>query len=1083
MHCDSRYQSLLPLAISAILSLSLVFCNPATAQNVTGSIYGTVTDTSGAVIPNASVTVTNVDTNETHTALSTGAGTYVFPVLSPGNYKASSVSAGFTTVVQNNIRLAANQNVNVSFAIKAGAATTTVTVLAGTTLVDTRESTIGTTIDQAKVQELPLVDRNAYDLVILVPGVTNYHASAPIGDPNNTQFSTNGLPGNYNSYYLDGAYNSAIFRGGGNVTPNPDALAEFSILTSNQDAEFGRYPGAVVNTITRSGSNQFHGIVYDFLRNTILTAKNYFANSVTPLVYNVYGGGFGGPAIRNKLFFYLNYEGTSINTSQIIPLTSIVVPSALERAGNFSQSAKKPTQTGCAAGINPVAPATICIDPVATAALQYVPLAIDSANHPAQQTGSANVRANQGTARLDYQFNAAHKLQFTSFQSRGTQLYPNGNQQNQIYDYDGALYADSQSNYIGGDTWVVSPRAVNSFRAVYSLHQTIGTPDIPGGRLADLGSTIPEAGTGGLTTQPIFQITGYWQMGSGNPSNSNINQLSYGILDTYNYSKGPHNAKVGGTVIENRFQETAVNDGSGTTTFTGGSTGNALADFMEGHGNSFTQNNGTYTRVHALDPSLFAQDDWHITQRLTLDLGARWEVFFPYAGAANFGTFVPGVRSTIFPTAPVGLLTAGDPNIPNGIEHASYKRFAPRVGFADDLLGNGKLSLKGAYGIFYTTTPILFDGLLQQEPFDLTLTFNGTTSLVNPYTGIAPYNGVSPFATKFNPASPIFVAGATLYSLNPYTSATPYVQEYNLALEQQLAANWVMQIAYVGNTSRKFYVPRDENAAIYSAGATTANANIQSRRPYQPEATIELFDTANNMNYNSLQVSLTRQFARRFSLNASYVWSKTFDTEDVSPTAGGALELADESDPRMDYGLSTDNVGQVFVASYSYALPDVKRYGIFGKEVLSGWKINGITSLYTGAPFNLLSKVDTNFDGVATDRPNTVGNPLLGKQTRAQKIAEFFNTSAFAVPHTGQLYGNTPRNSLIGPGYVDTDLSGSKDFPFYRESHLQFRGEVFNTFNNVNLGAPGSTLGTATFGEISSASAPRIVQFALKFEF
>jgi len=1080
MHKRRHLPWAIALTVLTIFALSAMPGSRASAQTITGSIYGTVTDPTGAVLPGAAITVTNIGTNEVHTTKSNGTGAYVFSLLNPGEYKVSSSDPGFKTVIQSDVRLAANQNVNVSFVMTPGATHTSVTVQADTTLVDTRESTVSTTIDQRRIEDLPLVGRSAYDLIKLVPGIVNYHASAQIGDVSGTQFSTNGLPGDYNTFYLDGSFDTEFYRGGGGIVPNPDALAEFSILTSNQDAAFGRNPGAVVNTITRSGSNQYHGVAYDFLRNADLNAKNYFANSVTPLVYNVFGAGFGGPAIRNKFFYFLSYQGTRIHTPAFVTSASLIVPSALERQGNFSQSAKQPSTNGCAPGQTPVAPATICMDPVAVALLVYVPLPAHSANHPAQQTAPANTRADQGVARLDYQLNAAHKLQLTFFQSRGNSLTPNAGGNN-IFTYGGGSDVGDQSNYIVGDTWIISPRLVNSFRGTYMLNKFIQVPSA-GGRLADLGSAIPEGDKLGLSTQPGMNVSGYFHLAGAGTANQA--QLMYGVSDTLNYSKGRHTAKFGGELMESRYQETTVWNGSTINTFTGSSTGNALADFEEGHINAFTQNSGVYHRTHALDPSLYAQDDWQVTRRLTLDIGMRWEVFYPLHGQRDTGTFVPGVQSKRFPTAPVGLLFPGDPGVPDGVLHASYKRFAPRVGFATDVFGNGRLALKGSYGIFYSVNRETLSGNLVQEPFELQIGLSKTKSLVNPYSGITPYNGVSPFAA-FNPTgNPSFVAGAGLDGLRPYTSATPYVQEYNLSVQEQLGANWSMQIGYVGNVARKFIHPRDENAPIYAPGASASNASIQSRRPYQPEGAIAEYDSSNNMNYNSLQVSLTKQFAHGFSLLASYVWSKSMDIADVSPTAGAAFTLADENNQAMDYGMSIDNLPQRFVASYLYALPAVRRYGIFGEKVLSGWQINGITTIESGNPFNIISNRDTNFDGILTDRPEVIGNPLLGSgRSRSQKIAEFFNTAAYALPGTGNLYGNSRRNSLLSPGYVDTDLSAFKRFAVYGESDLLFRGEIFNTFNNVNLNAPNGTLGNPNFGKITSAGAPRIVQLALKFEF
>ena len=297
------------LVVAAVAFAIAATLPSSSGQTVTGSIYGNVADTTGAIIPGATVTVKNDATGQTLSTQSTGEGAFLFPVLDPGTYTVSTSVKGFESVTQKDLRLSANQNLNASFALHPGSVATQVTVDASTTLVDTRESQVGETIDQKRIEDLPLVGRSAYDLVQTVTGVTNYTPSAQIGDNNGTQFSVNGLRTNFNSYYLDGSFDNEFERGGGNVMPNPDALQEFRLLTTDFDAEFGRYPGGVVNVITRSGTNEFHGVAYDYLRNTVLNAHNHFINGVSPLVYNVFGGGVGGPILRSKAFFYGELRG------------------------------------------------------------------------------------------------------------------------------------------------------------------------------------------------------------------------------------------------------------------------------------------------------------------------------------------------------------------------------------------------------------------------------------------------------------------------------------------------------------------------------------------------------------------------------------------------------------------------------------------------------------------------------------------------------------------------------------------------------------------------------------------------------
>ncbi len=1068
---------------SAFLVLTLLAFSftPAFAQSISGSIYGTVADPSGAVVPNAAVTVTNVQTGETQTSVSNKAGNYLFPVLVPGNYQVAASHRGFETLVQKDIQLSANQNVQVRFQLQLGSAVQSVTVTASTTMVDTRESQIGFTVEQKSIQDLPLNGRNAYDLVGLVPGVVQVATGPAYGNNVGTKFSSNGMRSNYDSYYLDGGYDDEFFRDGGNVIPNPDALQEFRILTSNFDAEFGREPGGVVNMITRSGTNHFHGLAYDYLRNSILNAKNYFINQVTPLKQNQFGGNFGGPLMRNKMFFFLSYEGLQTVTPDIVASTLITLTPA-EATGDVSTlkpTPVLPAGTNCGTDAAPI----ICpsaLDPVAQNLLKFVPLENPTTGAPPEQFASANTSTNQGLARIDDQFNSRHELSATFFISQGTTQIPNAGG-NQILDFSGTLNTGNLMNGVVRDQWIVSPNAVNSLHLFYTLNHTI-----VGNRFnydwQSLGSQIAEGAL--LSDQPQFAIKGYWKMGIGGNGQLNQAQEELGAVDTFYWTHGAHTVKFGGAYVWNQYAETSGFDGSGSLEFTGSATKNALADFLLGKANSFVQNSGAFHRLHYPDPSLFVQDDWRATHKLTLSLGLRWELFPPFSGQNNLGTFEPNVESKRFPTAPLGLLTSGDPGVPDGILLTSWTKFAPRVGFAYDVYGNGKTSLRGGYGIFYGVSQESFFGNLEQQPFLLSVTTNKTPNLVNPY---AP--GPDPFPYIVNLQNPTFTSGSTIISLPPHESGIPYYQEYNLTWQQQLSPRWSTQISYVGNVGRKEILARDQNSPVYVPGASVSTAGLNARRPYEPTpssyvfGTILEYDPASNSSYNSLQITVTRAFAHRFSLLASYVWSKDIDNVSADPN-GEAPELVNENNIGYDRGLSSLDVPHNFVASYLWVLPDVKLWGWFGKQVLSGWQINGITTLQSGSPFDITSGIDTNLDGIDNDRPNQVGNPFFpGGRSRTARIAEFFNTSAFAQLPPDTPYGDVPRDSMLGPGYVDTDLSGFKMFALPKQSTLQFRAEIYNLFNNVNLLAPISVMTSPKFGQITGANVPRIVQFALRYSF
>jgi hypothetical protein len=1049
-------------------------------QTTTGAIFGTITDQSGAAIPSSTVTATDLKTGIVRTAQTNSSGNYVFPSVPPGDYAITAAAPSFATQTKSGVHVDVNQSSQASFEMAVGSTAETVTVSPSTTVIETRESQIGQTVDQKRIEDLPLNGRDVSSLVQLAPGVTDYGQQPAGGNQYGTTFSVNGNRTNEDSFYLDGAFDNSLFITGGNILPNPDALLEFRLLTNSFDAEFGRYPGGVVNVVSRSGGNAFHGSVYDYLRNDALNSKNYFQSTITPLKQNQFGGTFGGPIIHDKAFFFGSYEGLRIVTPTIIGAGTIVTPTPAEAGGDFSAlpAADQPN-VSC----NGVA-GVICpnlLDPVAQALLKQLPLANPTTGITPQQSASANTTANQYLVHLDYALTKAHQLSGSLFQSFSKSAAPS-NGGNQVLTYSGAQNDVTQTNVAISDVWTISANKLNTFRPFYTLNHTNETNLYTNNvGWAYYGA---QTGIGALPlTQPQIAVNGYFTMGMGSGGPDNLHQQAFGAEDTFNWDLGNHSVRLGGAFFWNRYAEQGEYLGTGEATFTGYSTGNALADFLEGQAATFRQNNGASHSLHSPAPSLFAQDNWRATQKLTLNLGLRWEVFAPFSGQNNFGTFVPYVQSRRFPTAPLGLLTAGDPGVPDGIVKTQYKDFSPRVGFAYDAFGNGKTAVRGAYGIFYAARAVSLTTNPEQQPFILDNTITNTPNLVTPY---AP--NVDPFPYVVNLQNPQFLSGATLSSI-PLSAGTPYVQEYNLTVEQELLPGWSLSVGYVGSVSRKFYLSRDQNAPVYSPGASTETAALNARRPYQPTPATYVFgaivenDPANNASYNSLQATLTHRFAHGFSILASYVWSKSIDIQSEDPS-NITLTLENQNDIGANRGLSDFDVPQHFVASYLYETPKVNRFGLLGKEILGDWQLNGITTLSTGMPFTVFSGVDSNLDTVQTDRPNTVGDPRFpGGRDKAQKIAEFFNTAAFAQVPAGVPFGNTKRNSIVGPGVVNTDFSAFKNLPAWRDSLFQFRAEFFNLFNNVNLENPVATLTSPLDGRISTSLPARVIQFALKYNF
>jgi hypothetical protein len=1069
------YMTVCRISISALSYAA--FAPSVLGQVASGSIYGTVTDYSGAVLQGAAVTATNASTSAMKTVKTDASGDYNFPVLDPGGYKVLVQVLGFQSQTQENLRLDSSQNVHVNFVLQAGSIDQNMTVEALTALVDTHESQVGGTVDQKRIQDLPLNGRNAYDLVQTVPGVTNYIPDVPTGSRAGAQFTINGIFRG-TAFYLDGTYDTDI-QLGGNLLPNPDALHELRVLTSNYDAEYGRLAGGVVNAITSSGTKHYHGLAYDYIRNDVFNAKNWFLTSVTPLRQNQFGGNFGGPipSIDEHGFFFISYQGLRTRQPTNAASSSLITPTALERIGDFrnTPAASRPNNISCYGVQFKICPEVL--DPVAQNALKFVPVGDSTSGpnygHPTEQAANGNIDVNQVMARVDYWPRQNHQMSAMYFQSRGTANSPTAGG-NQILNYSGMENYEGQYNTVVSDIWTISPTKVNSARVYYSLNHYIVDNLYPNQHLlADLGSQAAMGSN--ITTQPRFTIAGYWQMGSTQTGPVNTVTSTLGISDTYNWVLGRHDLKFGGAYIWVRGSGTSIGIANGSFTFTGSATGNALLDFLEGRA-TLVQNNGVFVRTHSPDPSLFIQDNWRLSRRLTVNLGLRWEYYPPQTGQNNTGTFVAGVQSMRFPTAPLGLLTSGDHGIPDGILHTPWDTFAPRFGFAYDLFGRGLTSLRGAYGIFYSALdqPQLV-GLVQQ-PFARSVTVSRTPNLVTPF---APLSDPFPYAPS--PATAVFLSGANIFALPTNDRDLTSVQQFSLGLQQQFNSKWNAEINYVGNVGRHLYMSLDQNSPIYSptCSSTICGTTVgqNNRRPYQPTAAsytygaITVYAPAANSCYHSLQATLTRRFDQRFSIQTAFVWSKV----------NGYGPPTNAYDLNSSHSVMDIDVPINFATSYIFVLPDVRDLGFLGKTLLGGWQLNGLTIIRSGQPFNLISGTDTNFDGTNNDRPNLIGNPHLPSgRGRIATTKAFFNTSAFTTPPPGTPYGNTPFNLLFGPKYVDVDLSAFKTFVVAREVRLQFRGEVFNLLNNVNLNPPQGALNSPAFGVISSAGSPRIVQLALR---
>src|SRR6266850_6213431 len=729
----------------AVVALLLAISLTAVAQVTTATIVGTVTDPGGSIVPGAQVTAKNVDTGLTRTVTSSDAGTYRIEFLPVGKYTIDVSYTGFKRAQLSDIVLQVNDTSRVDIALTVGQVNETVTVSdTSTPAVNTSTSEIGRTIQSAEITALPLVERNVYTLLDLTPGVqsnNNGIAAAStgtstfiLGYPEQRTLINGGTDGGTGSvnYYLDGGINMTNLRNTGNILPNPDAIQEFRVQTNSYNAEFGRYASGIINVLTKSGTNQFHGSAFEFLRNTVFNANDWGSTLArAPFHRNQFGGTLGGPIKKDKAFFFFSYSGLRQATSTF--LSGARVPTALERAGNFTASATKPTDPATNApfvcnGVTNV----ICsnrIDPVARKIIDtYIPLSnvtLSNGNAGWQGNIPTPFNSDEYLGKMDYQLNNAHRLTVSYFNTGGTSTTKGGSP-NVPWSLQNSTWRQHSVN--ASDVWILSASKINQVWLTFSRNFG-GRINRPATSLADLGSAFVNTGAPNL---PQITVTGYFTLGQqiGGPiAGTNF----YSARDVFSWIKGRHSLKLGGEISLNKdIQQTLLNN-YGVFTFNNGTTKNALSDFLIGIPSAVSQDAPVTGYTNSWYTALFVQDDFRVHPRLTLNLGLRWDVQTaptdPYNRVVNY---VPGLKSTVNPIAPVGAQFFGDPGVERGGIPTSYGHFSPRIGGAWDPFGNGKTSIRGAIGLFYgSISGNEWNTMTNFQPFSTRLTFSNINQKTN----------------------------------------------------------------------------------------------------------------------------------------------------------------------------------------------------------------------------------------------------------------------------------------------------------------------------------------------------------------
>ncbi len=1061
----------------AALTLSVCACLPFTslliAQGVTGIILGTVQDSSKAAVPGASITVTNILTGETRNLTSDASGQYIATSLNVGRYRVEIRHEGFKAFVSEGITLEVNQNIRIDARLTVGALAESIEVKADAAQVDTYQTQVGSMVDTNRVNDLPLNGRNVYDLAITLPGVANTRFST-VSDSGGNYMNVNGSRSRSSTFLLDGGFNNDMWRNSGSSSPNPDAVQEFRLITSNFNAEFGRSPGAVFNVVLKSGTNEIHGSVWEFLRNDKLNARIFFQPTVSPLRQNQYGFAAGGPVIRNKTFVFGSFQGLRVRSQAFV--NSATPPTAVERAGDFSASpaSQLPNDPLTGKAFPGAQIPASRLDPVAkTIISRYVPLP----NRPdgrLEASGSSKDNEDHYLVKMDHLLNTNHKVYGSLFWIKGSSYQPFPSS-TQVPNYADNTTGYTQRNILVNEDWIISPRTFNQFQFSYSKRDT-PIIDLYQHSWADYGSKVVLGAT--PARPPQLFINGRWQMGTFG-ANGQI-QSSFGLSDNLSMTRGSHTVKIGFWYLRGVFDELGNWLGAGQVRFTGGFTRSTLADFMLGQAASFRQNNGLNRTFRSDSYHAYVQDDWRIHPRVTLNLGLRYELNSPmYSTIDELATFRFNQQSTLIPAAPRGQVFYGDEGIPRGMMKVDKNNFAPRIGIAYDPTGKGRTAIRAGYGIFYAVSFANVTSNLQGQPFLIDVTAFGTPNLVDPWANVP---GGTPFPYTLDKKNPKFSLPLTANYFDE-NAVSPYVQHYSLAVEQQLTSTLTVQAAYVGNTSRKLLFQRDANTPIFGPGSTAGNVN--QRRPYLPASFAQIAHvlSGSNANYNSLQTSFRQRVFHGFSINGSYTWSKSMDEISDDIFGATAVTLVDSNDRRRDRAPSSFNPAHVFVMSYLWQIPEVGRWGWFGKQVASGWQLSGITRFEAGTPLTFTAGSDRNLDGNANDRADLAGNPAIsGSRTRDEQLLRYFNTAAFALPALGTA-GTSGRSILLGPGASTWNLSAFKTFVPFEKHKLQFRTEMFSAFNHPNFGNPNTALNSSNFGRILGAGGARVVQFGMKYIF
>lgn len=1095
--------------MAAVALLFLCALVPATAQNTNARLSGTVTDPSGAVIPQARIIVRNLETNLSETTTTGTAGEYMFPSLPPGSYTLSTEANGFSRYVQNNIALTVGQSAELNVQLKAGGGQTTVTVNGAPQLINTTTAEIGQVVNEAEVKDLPLNGRDPSSLVNLASGVTNELMSQAATLPTSNSFPTEsgasagGQRQGSTWYLLDGVSNMDTFAMLAAPFPNADATQEFRVVSNNFDVRYGFAPSAVVSIQTKSGTNHFHGGLFEFIRNNDFNASNWFTGAVDPLKRNQFGGYIGGPILRNQLFFFTNYQGTRDHYTASSNVAYL--PTQAMLSGDFS-AVPSSNFSGPYAGVfhtvngkpNQVNPALF--SPAALALEKLLPLGGDPVTGKVYYSDPEEIQTyNENTSRVDYTISDRQQLFLRSF------LYNFNQPGNTI---PGNILAGVSGengtylNLVAGHTWTINPSLLNSATLSWQeLDYSTGTVerDASGkpiclSEFINVSDPVGECYIGSLSVSggsSLYGGSAGFSAFSGNPNDTH--RRYWWFTDTVTKTIGKHTITAGVDIMHRYGSEFWGGNANPSISFNGQYTGFPFADFLLGYTSGLSQGAGESGSESGVMLGLYAQDQARLRPNLTVTAGIRWDPNLPLSVAGGRGAaFVPGQQSTRYPNAPLGLIFPGDIGVDDGLMPTTYGYFEPRIGVAWQLR-HGTV-VRSGFGMF--TSPLedaFYNHVWDTAPFapsyDLTPSDTTYLDFDSPWSGYSPTNGVSPFPPFASPsqipsASATFTTPVNVSAVFARNFKLGMTQSWNLSLEQALGWNMVMHLAYVGSESFHQATTVDLNPGHFFG----ANSSLNGTRTTYPDfqEILEVQDGATS-SYQSLQAGLEKRFTHGLQFRSNFTWSH--DT-DVGGSGDPSFEssVSDPYDIGHDHGPSSLNYPIVWVSDLIYHFPRLTRSNHVVRGVFGGWEVSLLYTGQSGPPFTISGGNGNNnssFDE-GQDRADVVpGMPYNVRQGgKSHWLNHYFNTSAFVENALGTP-GDSEKYLMQEPPINTMDAALMRHFTITERLRGEFRWEAFNALNHPSFGQPDSSPTDSNFGQITGIGfiPPRVMQGAIKLTF